>query len=148
MDNTLSMAEDDTDLVLETYSGEVDFRSMEKSYASYIRHVADIMVGKSDFSTSNTSKKEKNVRQAQRQKEKASKKGHNKTGCTSKKVDPPPNEVRSKGKKGGQSGFESAVSALKRMRMDVNGSVQNEEAHVQEEKEPTNADRGQMEPPT
>ncbi|GJQ98448.1 hypothetical protein Tco_0009587 [Tanacetum coccineum] len=61
-------------------------------------------------------------------------KGHNKTGCTSKKVDPLPNEVRSKGKKGGQSGFESAVSALKRMRMDVNGSGQNEEAHVQEEK--------------
>nr|GEV57885.1 hypothetical protein [Tanacetum cinerariifolium] len=56
-------------------------------------------------------------------------KGHNKTGCTSEKVDPPPNEVRSNGNKGGQSGFKSAVSALKRMRMDVNGSGQNKEAH-------------------
>nr|GEW21632.1 putative ribonuclease H-like domain-containing protein [Tanacetum cinerariifolium] len=61
-------------------------------------------------------------------------KGHNKTGCTSKKVNPPQNKVISNGNKGGQSGFESAVSALTRMRMDVNGSGQNEEAHVQEEK--------------
>ncbi|PWA41822.1 hypothetical protein CTI12_AA426570 [Artemisia annua] len=50
-------------------------------------------------------------------------KGHNKKGCTSEKVDPPPKEVRRKGKKkGGNSGFQSAASALKRMRMDASGS--------------------------
>ncbi|GKD46444.1 zinc finger, PMZ-type containing protein, partial [Tanacetum coccineum] len=66
------------------------------------------------------------------------KKGHNEKGCKNEIVDPPPKEVRSKWKKGGQSGFESATSALKRVRMDAtaSGSGQNEEA---------NADPRQME---
>ncbi|GJS67467.1 hypothetical protein Tco_0682031 [Tanacetum coccineum] len=49
--------------------------------------------------------------------------GHNKKRCKNETVDPPPKEVRPKGKrKGGQNGFESASSALKRMRMDATAS--------------------------
>ncbi|GJV77428.1 hypothetical protein Tco_1509012 [Tanacetum coccineum] len=59
--------------------------------------------------------------------------------CKNEIVDLPPKEVRPKGKrKGGQNGFESAASALKRMRMDAtaSGSGLSEE----EDADPANAD--------
>ncbi|GKD96654.1 hypothetical protein Tco_1380551, partial [Tanacetum coccineum] len=58
--------------------------------------------------------------------------------CKNEIVDPPPKEVRPKGKrKGGQNGIESAASALKRMRMDAtaSGSGLSEE----EDADPANA---------
>ncbi|GJY87329.1 hypothetical protein Tco_0501957 [Tanacetum coccineum] len=71
--------------------------------------------------------------------------GHNKKGCKNETVDPPPKEVRPKGKrKGGQNGFESAASALKRMRMDAtaSGSGLSEE----EDADPANADHANADP--
>ncbi|GJY58865.1 hypothetical protein Tco_0458757 [Tanacetum coccineum] len=164
MDNTLSMAEDDTDLVLETYSGEHDpadgvsvwfikgawkkvmLLTLDMLLTSWwvkVTFQLPIPPRKRKMSGKPKGKKKKHPSEANESNSKkvsrfgrtitcsnCYKKGHNKTGCTSKKVDPPPNEVRSKGKKGSQSGFESAVSALKRMRMDVNGSGQNEEEHT------------------
>ncbi|GJR07382.1 hypothetical protein Tco_0530366 [Tanacetum coccineum] len=69
--------------------------------------------------------------------------GHNKKRCKNETVDPPPKEVRPKGKrKGGQNGFESAASALKRMRMDAtaSGSGLSEE----EDADPANADHANV----
>ncbi|GJV86890.1 hypothetical protein Tco_1530828 [Tanacetum coccineum] len=71
--------------------------------------------------------------------------GHNKKRCKNETVDPPPKEVRPKGKrKGGQNGFESAASALKRMRMDAtaSGSGLSEE----EDADPANADHANADP--
>ncbi|GJZ67477.1 hypothetical protein Tco_0630717 [Tanacetum coccineum] len=70
---------------------------------------------------------------------------HNKKGCKNETIDPPPKEVRPKGKrKGGQSSFDSAASALKRMRMDAtaSGSGVSEE----EDADPANADHANADP--
>nr|GEV48524.1 hypothetical protein [Tanacetum cinerariifolium] len=68
-------------------------------------------------------------------------------------VDPLPKEVRPKGKrKGGQSGFESAASALKRMRMDATASGSGLRRRCRSCKcrstnaDPTNADHANTDP--
>ncbi|GJS67764.1 uncharacterized mitochondrial protein-like protein, partial [Tanacetum coccineum] len=72
--------------------------------------------------------------------------GHNKKGCKNETVDPPPKEVRPKGKrKDGQNGFESAASALKRMRMDATASGSG--LSKEEDADPANADHANVQEP-